>query len=68
MNRNELVKPEHRGMKIKHEKAFPGRYSWTCPVCKRDNRYFELDCGYCEWEKENKGIYHSINGHGILDR
>ncbi len=34
-------------LKIRREKAFPGRYDWQCPVCQNWSRYFEYTCPYC---------------------
>ena len=31
-------------VKVKHEGAFPSRFDWQCPECKRWNRYFETTC------------------------
>ena len=39
---------QHDAKRIKHEKEFPGRYSWLCPDCGSWNRYFEQDCPACE--------------------
>lgn len=36
-------------------KAFPGDYNWTCRECGRDNRAFELTCGYCEHDAFMRG-------------
>ena len=39
---------------IKREKAFPDRFSWKCPDCDNWNRYFEITCPYCDWEREHR--------------
>ncbi len=31
-------------------------FNWTCPVCKRENRWYEVQCEYCRWEEENKKL------------
>ena len=44
------VRPEHKGRRIRHERAFPGRYDWLCPECGDWHRYFELSCPEAERE------------------
>jgi hypothetical protein len=36
-------------VKIKHERAFPNRFDWLCNICGNWNRYFEIECPYCDY-------------------
>ena len=42
------VLPEHRGKRVKFDRAFPGRYSWKCPTCGYTGQAFEVTCPACE--------------------
>ncbi len=41
-------------LKVKREKAFPGRYDWQCSTCKGWSRYFEQTCYACEYEQDHR--------------